>query len=197
MKIFKRDPADISLPNFTNHSQWPTTGSHLPINFPSVVLVSGCPITSNNGHPRAIYRVCARHECLQTRERSSRSNARDSGATDHVFNIDPPTLALALCATWYRRSNRLSKEEGGTRGNGVERVRMHAFLPPLWRISDVALKLKLAEWKKKSTHSKYDALSSSTKDDALRPLGLSNGPSLNSFEISSQRRFVERGHGRA
>lgn len=149
MKIFKRDPADISLPNFTNHSQWPTTGSHLPINFPSVVLVSGCPITSNNGHPRAIYRVCARHECLQTRERSSRSNARDSGATDHVFNIDPPTLALALCATWYRRSNRLSKEEGGTRGNGVERVRVRAFLPPLWRISDVALKLKSRRVKKK------------------------------------------------
>lgn len=75
MKIFKRDPADISLPNFTNHSQWPTTGSHLPINFPSVVLVSGCPITSNNGHPRAIYRVCARHECLQTRERSSKQRS--------------------------------------------------------------------------------------------------------------------------
>lgn len=75
MKIFKRDPADIiSLANFTNHSQWSTTGSHLPINFPSVVLVSGCPITSNNGHPRAIYRVCVRHECLQT-ERSSKQRS--------------------------------------------------------------------------------------------------------------------------
>jgi len=34
-------------------------GSSLPINFPSSVLVSERPITSNNGHPRAIYRVCA------------------------------------------------------------------------------------------------------------------------------------------
>jgi len=34
-------------------------GSSLPINFPSTMLVSERPITSNNGHPRAIYRVCA------------------------------------------------------------------------------------------------------------------------------------------
>lgn len=195
MKIFKRDPADISLPNFTNHSQWPTTGSHLPINFPSVVLVSGCPITSNNGHPRAIYRVCARHECLQTRERSSKQRSwlgRDRPRFQHWSpNLGPRALRNLISPI------QPSIKRGGTRGNGVERVRVRAFLPPLWRISDVALKLKLAEWKKKSTHSKYDALSSSTKDDALRPLGLSNGPSLNSFEISSQRRFVERGHGRA
>lgn len=133
MKIFKRDPADIiSLANFTNHSQWSTTGSHLPINFPSVVLVSGCPITSNNGHPRAIYRVCVRHECLQT-ERSSKQRSW-LGRDLHVFNIDPPTLALALCATWYRRSNRLPKEEGlaETVWSGFVRT-YRPVLPPLWR----------------------------------------------------------------
>lgn len=148
MKIFKRDPADIiSLANFTNHSQWSTTGSHLPINFPSVVLVSGCPITSNNGHPRAIYRVCVRHECLQT-ERSSKQRSW-LGRDLHVFNIDPPTLALALCATWYRRSNRLPKENSRKRCGVGSCARTDPFYHPfdedIWR----ALKLKLAEWRKK------------------------------------------------
>lgn len=63
-------------------------GSGLPINFPSTVLVSECPITSNNGHPRAIYRVCAARMSPEEILRPP----RNFEASRTSFGIDPPEL---------------------------------------------------------------------------------------------------------
>ena len=170
MKIFKRDiPADISLAaSLQTIDNGSRTGSHLPINFPSVVLVSGCPITSNNGHPRAIYRVCVRHECLQTWEREilEAQHARDSGATY--------TFSTLIPQPWPLRFAQLDIADPSTKRGGVEdsrkrrsgeRARFTTPLTDIWR----ALKSKeKKEKKERSAHSKYDALSSSTKDDASR-----------------------------
>lgn len=207
MKIFKRDiPADISLAaSLQTIDNGSRTGSHLPINFPSVVLVSGCPITSNNGHPRAIYRVCVRHECLQTWEREilEAQHARDSGATY--------TFSTLIPQPWPLRFAQLDIADPSTKRGGVEdsrkrrsgeRVRVHIpVLPPLWRISDVRLSRKKKKKKKKEVPTRNTMHFRRLRKTTLQEpkLSLFNHPLMVPSTVSKYHPndwFVERGHGR-
>lgn len=98
--------------------------------------------------------------CLQT-EILEKQRSRDSGATYTFSTLIPPTFGPRFAQLDIADPNRLPKEEEERVVRARVPTRFATPLTDIWR----ALNLKLAEWKKKkkkkrSTHSKYDALSS-------------------------------------